>query len=202
MPQRARPQPQPHPRAGRGPAPPSPAPSPAGPVRPQTPAQAPHAERNLLPPGARPPAVSGSPNLAPPAAAGDDAGSGYVMDDSETTNVQPLDDDDVVIVPAAPISSLGHQTHHRYGAAPEPYVKSLRFRRTAIPVLLTTSAILLAVVGLKFVVHPDSVLATLPPRTLLTLFGAAAVLLIVAALNMAQVRQQLAATRSARDRKR
>jgi hypothetical protein len=110
----------------------------------------------------------------------------------ETTNVQPLDDDDVVIVPAAPLSSLGHRPHHRPAPRRVPMFKTLQFRRTAIPILLTSGAVLIAVVGLKFVVHRDSVLATLPMGTCVAMVAMGLMLLLVAAVNMAQVRQQIA----------
>ena len=116
----------------------------------------------------------------------------------ETTNVQPLDDDDVVIVPAAPLSSLGPRPTHRPVSSGVPLFKSLVFRRTAIPVLLTSGLLMLAVAGFRYVVDPDSVLALLPPWISVVLLAAAALLLLVAALNMAQVRQQLTAESAGR----
>ena len=202
-PMRPRPQPQPHPTSStRAPTPTSPPP----PARPRSPVQPGTKAREVLPPGVRPASSGAVPNLTPPtsAAAGVDAGAGgagagaasSAAADWETTDVQPVDEDDRVIVPAAPLSSLGPRTHHRPGAPRVPMFKTLKFRRTAIPILLTAGAILLAVPALRFVVHPDSVMATLPLTTCAMLAGAAVLLLGVAAMNMAQVRHQLAAEKA------
>jgi hypothetical protein len=139
---------------------------------------------------------------APPAAA---AGRGlppgaFAPNDAETTDVQPVDEDDRVIVPAAPLSALGPKPHYRPAAPGVPVFRTLAFRRTAIPILLTCGGLMLAVAVLKFVVDPDSVLALLPAWTPIALAGVAVVVVSVAVLNMAQVRQQLAAERSARMR--
>jgi hypothetical protein len=184
---RAHPQPQPPP----GTRPPAPPASRAGPARPAAPVQPGGVSRNVLPPGTRAPAPPLSPNLTPPGGA---ASPASVPADVETTDVQPVDEDDRVIVPAALLSSLGPRTHPP--AAPrEPLFKSLRFRQTAIPVLLTTGLLLLFVTALKFVVNRDAVLATLPVGTCLAMAGAGILLLGVAALNMAQVRRQRGAGR-------
>jgi hypothetical protein len=180
QPMRPRPQPQPQPRGGARPAAPA---AQAAQARPSSPVQ----------PARTQPARAPSPASASSAAAAAAGGGGFVADDTETTDVQPVDEDDRVVVPAARLSALGHQPHHRPRAARVPMFKTLQFRRTAIPILLTTGLILLAVVGLKFVVHPDSALAALPSGMIAALVGAAAVLMLVALLNMAQVRRQLAA---------
>jgi hypothetical protein len=117
--------------------------------------------------------------------------------DAETTDVQPVDDDDRVIVPAAPLSALGPKLQYRPAGQSVPVFKTLSFRRTAIPVLLTCSVLMLVVAALKFTVNRDSVLALLPAWIPVALVAAAVVFLGVAALNMAQVRQQLAAERAA-----
>jgi hypothetical protein len=111
----------------------------------------------------------------------------------ETTDVQPVDEDDRVIVPAAPLSAFGPKPNYRASTPAVPLFKTLGFRRTAIPILLTTSILMLAVAALRFVVDPDSVLALLPAWTPLALTFAAVLFLAVAVLNMMQVRQQLAA---------
>jgi hypothetical protein len=180
---RARAHPQPQPAPGSRPAIPA-APkvgSPAAPARPESPVQPGRTARVALPPGVRPPSAPVSPNLTPPAE----------FTDAETTDVQPVDEDDRVIVPAALISSLGPRSHGP--VAPRvPIFKSLQFRRTAIPVLLTTGVLLLFVAALKFLVNRDAVLATMPVGMCLGLAGAGVLLLCVGALNVVQVRRQLA----------
>ena len=185
-PMRPRPQPQPQPAPGGRAATPSPT-QPAA-ARPSSPAPQRRVTRNILPPGARPPTSPASPNLTPPGGAAEPASA-----EVETTNVQPVDEDDVVIVPAAPLSALGPRI--RRPAARVPMFKSIQFRRTAIPILLTTGLMLFVVAGLKFVVNPDAVLATLPIGMCLAMVGAGVVLLGVAALNMVMVHHQLAAER-------
>ncbi len=188
-PMRPRPQPQPQPPTSARATIPAGAPPAA--ARPTSPVQPGRAPRNTVPPGARPAPLSGSPNLTPPGG----AGAAPQSADVETTNVQPVDEDDRVIVPAAPLSAFGPRAHAR-PAARVPMFKTPQFRRTAIPVLLTTGVMLLVVAGLKFVVDPDSVLSTLSVGTCLALAGVAVVLLGIAALNMALVRHQLAAAKS------
>jgi hypothetical protein len=105
-----------------------------------------------------------------------------------------VDEDDAVIVPAAPLSALGPRRH----AAPAPSAaaaaaRALNRRRTVIPVLLTGALLLLVTAALKFVVDPDAPLAGLPVWVPFVLIVLAAVILGVAGLNMAQVRKQLAA---------
>jgi len=201
--QRPRAHPQPQPAPGARPAIPA-APRAAqqpGPARPQSPVQPGGVSRNVLPPGARPPSPPASPNLTPPgpsATGGPGAGS-FVTDPAyvETTDVQPVDEDDRVIVPAAPLSSLGPRTRHGPVAPHVPLFKTLNFRRTAIPVLLTAGLLLLFVAALKFLVNGDAVLATMPMGMCLGLAGAGILLLCVAALNVTQVRHQLAAEKAA-----
>jgi len=202
LPKRPTPQPQPRSTGATGPggaAPPpsgarasvpgsvSRAPRPSHPAAPQSPTPRPAS------PGPRQPAP-GSMNLgAPPAPVAPPAAQpadGFVTGD-ETTNVQPLDDDDVVIVPAAPLSSLGYRPPARPARAAVPMFKTLAFRRTAIPILLTAAAVLLGTAVLKFVVHPDSVLALMPQWVPIALGAVALVFLLVALLNMVQVRKQL-----------
>lgn len=77
-----------------------------------------------------------------------------------------------------------------------PLFKTLSFRRTAIPILLTSSVLMLAVAVLKYTVNRDSVLALLPGWIPVALFAAAVVFLGVAILNMVQVRQQMAAEKA------
>ena len=187
-PMRPRPQPQPQPPPQIRTATPAPT-SPPPPARPRSPVLPGVTSRDALPPGVRQGPPGAVPNITPPASGAGGADGAEV----ETTNVQPVDEDDRVIVPAAPLSSLGPRAHPRPSAPRVPMFKTLKFRRTAIPILLTAGAILLAVVALRFLVNPDAVLATLPLGMCAALAGAAVLLWGVAAMNMAQVRHQLAA---------
>jgi hypothetical protein len=115
--------------------------------------------------------------------------SGYA--DGETTGIQPVDEDDAVIVPAAPLSYLGHDqhAHHPSHAVVSKAVKAQHFRQTMIPLLLTTGALLLATAVLKYMVHPDALLARLPGWLTVVLAVAAVLVLGVAGLNIAQARR-------------
>ena len=69
--------------------------------------------------------------------------------------------------------------------------KSINFRRTLIPILLTSGVLMLAFGMLKFVIGPDSSLSDLPTWISAVLFLLAAILLGFAALNMVSVKKAL-----------
>jgi hypothetical protein len=103
-----------------------------------------------------------------------------------------VEDDDSVIVPAAPEEYLGHQQH----ASPRDrhallLAKSLEARRTAIPILLVSGAVLALAGVLKFVVPEASPLHDFPDWMGFVFFGVAAPLLALGILNMLQVRSEL-----------
>ena len=100
-----------------------------------------------------------------------------------------------MIVPAAPMSAFTYTPSHKPAAPKLPFYKTLNFRQTVIPILLTCGVMLLVMASLKFVVNPDSPLAALPGWMPVVLVVIAAGLLAVAVLNMLQVRQQLAGRR-------
>jgi len=180
----ARPRPQPRVNAPPAAAPTAVPPATARQGRPSQPVPS-------APPPPRPVApATPSPTYQPPAAPAAATSSSYITDDGETTGIQPVDEDDAVIVPAAPLSALGFRPH----AGPSASVTAARAldrRRTIIPLLLTAGLLLLATAVLRFVAHPDSPLAGLPAWIPVVLVLVAAVILGVAGLNMAQVRQHL-----------
>ena len=182
-----RPRPQPKPMA------------PPRPARPSTPGAAPVQRADIsspqpLPRAGRPvmPAPQHPPTQpAPPEPAEAFPSSSYA--DGETTNIQPVDEDDAVIVPAAPLSYLGHgahQPHHTSHTAAASAAKAQRFRQTVTPPLLTVGVLLLATAVLKFLVHPDAVLARLPAWVIGLLVVSGVLILGVGGLNIALARRQ------------
>ena len=71
--------------------------------------------------------------------------------------------------------------------------KSLEYRRTIIPVLLTSGTLMLVFGILKFFAGPDSMLQSVPTWIPIALLLAGALLLALAGVNMVSVRAQLAA---------
>lgn len=103
-----------------------------------------------------------------------------------------VEDDDSVIVPAAPEEYLGHQ-QHTPGRSRHALLqaKSLEARRTAIPILLVSGMVLALAGILKFVVPEASPLHDFPDWMGFVFFGLAAPLLALGVLNMLQVRAEL-----------
>ena len=113
----------------------------------------------------------------------------------ETSNVVASDEDDQVIVPAAPISTLGYgMEHHGISRVKEIVMKrKLEFRRMMIPIYLTLGLLLIVTAALRFILDPESVLAVilnpLWAPIVLALVGVAMIALCV--LTMLQVKDQL-----------
>ena len=104
-------------------------------------------------------------------------------------------EDDAASMPAPGVEYLAARHHHPAPTAPRPALaKSLAFRRTVIPVLLTTGVLMLVTAVMKYVVHPDAPLAALPTWLVVVLAVASVALVMVAVLNMVQVQNQSAAT--------
>ena len=103
------------------------------------------------------------------------------------------EENDSVIMPAQSVDYLAHHPHapaqpNRSAAA--GLTRSVRFRQTIIPVLLTTGVLLLMTTVLKYTVNPDAPLAAMPGWTATLLAAAGAALLAVAALNIVQMRHR------------
>lgn len=105
-------------------------------------------------------------------------------------------DDDAVIVPApepevfAPHAPPPAPVAKTAGPA---RIRSLAWRRTVIPILLTCGVLLIGIGALRWIGGADSVFAdmTIPMSALLC--GSGAFLLLVAVLNMLAVRSEMAA---------
>jgi hypothetical protein len=99
--------------------------------------------------------------------------------------------EDAVIMPEMPVEAMGHPVHH---AARERsrYLRSIGVRRTIIPVLLTLGVMLLAASTVRYFVSEDAPLSALPPWSSIAGYIIGGMLLFVAALNILQVRSELA----------
>jgi protein-S-isoprenylcysteine O-methyltransferase Ste14 len=109
-----------------------------------------------------------------------------------------VEDDDAVIMPAAPMEYLGHARvapkHKRIAMLK---TKSLQARRTAIPILLVLG-IMFTIAGLlKFFVSDESPVSEFPIWMPIVFFVLAAICLVLAVLNMAHVGKMLAEQRDA-----
>jgi hypothetical protein len=97
------------------------------------------------------------------------------------------DEDDAAMMPAPSMDYLAQRPHH-----PAPPVRSpqraVLFRRTVIPILLTSGVLMLVAAGLKYVVDPDAPLAVMPLWMSVVLALAGVALLVVAGLNVVQAR--------------
>jgi hypothetical protein len=105
-----------------------------------------------------------------------------------------VDDDDAVIVPAPePEVFAPHAPAKKPTMGPMGVPNSLGFRRTVIPILLTCGVLLIGIGLLKWIGGSESLFRDMSMTISATLCGAGAFLLLVAALNMMQVRSELAA---------
>lgn len=173
-------------------------PRPVGPVRPAAPAgQLSPVGRPSQPPGTaaprlpRPtevPALSNRPAAPPP------------PDEVESQSQPPLsletgvDDDDAVIVPAPDPRVFHHKsTPAGYSQRLGGFGRSLTFRRTFIPILLTGGLICLALATIHFITwgSGDNPLRGLPGWLVGLLFLFAAVLWGLAVINMMVVKHML-----------
>ena len=99
-------------------------------------------------------------------------------------------DDDAVIVPAPEPEVFA--PHAPTAPAGPGGIRSLAFRRTVIPILLTCGVLLIGIGSLRWVGGPDSVFAETSIPLSATLCGTGCFLLIIAVLNMLQVKSELA----------
>lgn len=174
--------------SGSGLSSPSPAPPPASlPPQPRSPA-APRPAAPLSPGRTNRPAQPTSAGMTPPRAAvpPQPRPVAPVVDENETTAMQPIDEDDAVIVPAAPLSSLGHRPQAPQVRPTDVAARRQRARQTAVPILLTLGVLLLAAAGLRLVVDPDAPLGSVPPWLSLAAAAAGLLFLALAALNLIQ----------------
>jgi hypothetical protein len=110
----------------------------------------------------------------------------------ETPDV--IDDDDSVIVPAYETAKLARpSTSAALARAKVAKHKRLEFRRTFIPVLLTTGVLMFLFGVAKFLIGDESSLSSLPNWMPMVLFAGALVMLGLAAVNMLSVCKEMAA---------
>ena len=98
-----------------------------------------------------------------------------------------VEDDDSVIVPAlTPDLLASHAPYAR--AATRPIARSLSLRRTLIPVLLTMGVMLPALAAMWFASDTNSIVRTTGRWLPITFIVLGAVFLLLAIVNMAQVK--------------
>jgi hypothetical protein len=105
-----------------------------------------------------------------------------------------IDDDDSVIVPAPDTSVFTPRPKIRSSAETRARAaarRSLEFRRTLIPILLTCAVVMLGFASLKFIVGPDSTLTLTPTWAPVLLAAAAGILLALAVVNMISVKANM-----------
>lgn len=117
------------------------------------------------------------------------------MSEAEAAEAEAAEADDMMMAPAAPMEYLAHTPSRPRHDPRLQVLKSLHFRRTLIPILLTTGALLLILCGAVFVVGADSPFANLRKSENVWIpmgLGIAGLLLLgLAALNMLHVRSEL-----------
>jgi hypothetical protein len=102
-----------------------------------------------------------------------------------------IDDDDAVIVPAPePEVFAPHAPKVPTGPGG---IRSLAFRRTVIPILLTCGVLLIGIGSLRWLGGPDSIFVDMSIPLSAALCGCGFFLFLVAVLNMLQVKGELAA---------
>ena len=123
---------------------------------------------------------------ARPAVPGQPASPGYdqeVFDDGDETVLDGL--------PATPLDYRGPKRAAPARPRKPPIFKTLGFRRTVIPVLLTTGFLMLAMYAARWVVDEEAPLALLPAWTGILLLVTGAVLIALGVANMMLVRAEL-----------
>lgn len=89
-------------------------------------------------------------------------------------------------MPAPSVEYLAHPPHHAPASTRSTAERTIRFRRTVIPIMLTSGMLMVAATVLKYTVHADAPLAAMPTWTAVLLLAAGVALLVVAGLNIAQ----------------
>ena len=116
-------------------------------------------------------------------------------DHAPDSDGQIIDDDDAMNIPAPDASVFARKS--RQAPAPRPrssaIYQTIEFRRTMIPVLLTTGLIMIVFAIAKFSMSEDSPLGALPAWLPVVLLGTGAVIFILAVFNMLSVKSAIAA---------
>lgn len=108
-----------------------------------------------------------------------------------------IDDDDAVIMPAPEPEVFAPHAPAKPAVSAAGMPRSLGFRRTVIPILLTCGVLLIGIGALKWVGGDDSLFSEMSTIMSATLGGSGVFLLLVAVLNMMQVRAELAQAKRA-----
>jgi hypothetical protein len=103
-------------------------------------------------------------------------------------------DDDMALIPAPTedFASSGPSVAVQRSAERRRVKRSVSLRRTFIPILLTLGVMLIITAFLRSRVSQDAPLSTLPPWISIAGYATGASLLVVATINMLQVRSSLA----------
>ncbi len=132
---------------------------------------------------------------APPSTAWSDEEAALVQSHYDPTSEVVNDDDDVAVnVPAPEPEVFAYRapaTKSPTGTV--PILKSLVWRRTVIPILLTCGVLLIGIGSLRWLGGAESIFADMSIPLSATLCGSGLFLLLVAVLNMLQVKAELAA---------
>ncbi len=112
------------------------------------------------------------------------------IDDSAQHAAEEAADDQAVLAPAAPIEFMAHRPRI---VRPKhvPLHKQMGFRQTIIPILLTLGVLLPAIAVMRYVMGPDSMIGSLAPWYSYILLAVGALMLVLAVINMIQVKNQL-----------
>jgi len=100
--------------------------------------------------------------------------------------------EDSVIMPEMPVETLAQPATHHVARERMRYLRSIGVRRTIIPILLTLGVMLVAASTLRYFVSEDAPLYAMPRWSCIVGYVLGGLLLIVAGLNILQVRSELA----------
>lgn len=130
----------------------------------------------------------------PPSTAWSEDEAALVQSHYEPTS-EIIDDDDAVVVPAPEPEVFAPPPPAPAPAKPQAIgnTRGLAWRRTVIPILLTCGVLLIGIGALRWVGGADSIFADMSIPLSATLCGCGLFLLLVAVLNMLQVKAELAA---------
>jgi hypothetical protein len=132
---------------------------------------------------------------APPSTAWSDEEAALVQSHYDPTSEVVNDDDDVAVnVPAPEPEVFAYRAPATKSPAGTVHIlKSLVWRRTVIPILLTCGVLLIGIGSLRWLGGAESIFADMSIPLSATLCGSGLFLLLVAVLNMLQVKAELAA---------
>jgi hypothetical protein len=145
------------------------------------------------------PGLEASGPAAPPsaAAAADSAAHEREVAQQADAMAHVVEDDDSVIVPPPPMEYLGHtHPHHptHGGGRAVPKYQNLEYRRTLIPIMLTSGLCLIVMGFTRWICAPDTLLGAQPVWMAVVWFVFGALSLALGLLNMIQVKAVMEGT--------